>query len=459
MSEPENGDSQQPKDRDPDPEELPSSDQRERYAQQIEMIIESLEQDAENLARHVKIGRFPDTDEIADTEFLYRQDTILTRDRDAERVSGILGLPFDGDKRNERLPDAINGLTVLLLGSTWTAPTALATIDGALGLGVATYDRVVHLCSSSACPATEPVPADSGPVPEVNSDRQLGMDVKVAVIDTGLPGNPAGETLPLTHWDWLSNGVTGGAEDAAHVGHYKGHGLFVAGVLRATAPSARVHVHPFIFTGGGQIESDLAPRLVEAFQTHPDIISMSAGTRVASSSSTSATKPSAATQPLLTFEVFLTHYLEGSKTLLVCAAGNDGDQGPFEPASLGWPVAVGALAGDGGRAWYSNYGGWVDVFALGGHVNAYPNGPYTYREHPKKGKHAQFSDHLASWSGTSFATPFVAGLVAARMSWTGESAPQAWSELWAHAAVSGGMRTLRPGDADRGVNPPSGWTP
>jgi subtilisin family serine protease len=177
----------------------------------------------------------------------------------------------------------------------------------------------------------------------------------------------------------------------------------------------------------------------------------------------------ASTEPAFALRQFVAT-LAPTKTLLVCAAGNDGTQGPFEPASIRMPhtdeprckVAVGALKKQGRLAKYSNRGPWVDVYARGSKVvNAYPDGPYTYMESPRARETVQFTTGLAEWSGTSFATPLVAGLVAARMSWTGEGAREAWESLSAVAATQApyGLATLRPGDADRGVNAPPGWTP
>ena len=86
---------------------------------------------------------------------------------------------------------------------------------------------------------------------------------------------------------------------------------------------------------------------------------------------------------------------------------------------------------------YSNRGDWVDVYALGTDVlNAYPDQPYTYMEPPDLGlPAATFPTGMASWSGTSFATPMVAGLIAARMSRSPRrNARQSCNEVLAFAA-------------------------
>ena len=223
---------------------------------------------------------------------------------------------------------------------------------------------------------------------------------------------------------WLA-GITGDPE-LATVGHYRGHGTFVAGVVRAMAPRAQIHVEALLYVGGAILESDLASRLGAALDTMPDIISMSAGTTTRGG------------QPLLGLEVFWEERLSKTKgTVLVCAAGNDGNRGPFNPATMPWTVSVGALDADGKRAGYSNFGSWVDVYARGSDiVNAYPRGLYKYQEPPLAGQSANFITGMANWSGTSFSTPLVSGLIAARMSWSGESAREAADALLELARVN-----------------------
>lgn len=466
---------------------LPNPEQRARYTVQLRLMIDGLELALrQQRGESATIAAYPGGD-LGLTDFLYRSDTILVRPEAFGGVVDELALTTDELEPGGRLPEQVDWLRVVPLpvDRRWTddgealtpAESALAHLEGVFAPGTVGFDRVLHLTSNSGCPATEPRPAPVGPDPAVNGDATLGNGVTVAVIDSGWP-NEDGVPVVFPPGHWLA-GVTGDPElggmnvdpkQEALLAHYRGHGMFVAGVIRAMAPAAEVYVHSWGPTTYGQIESELAPILSAVLDGQPDIISMSAGTGGADDppEESSSTGPRRATvtsqQPALSLDAFRDK-LRPTSTLLVCAAGNDGDQGPFAPASSPWSVpdelpikvAVGALKKKGRLAKYSNRGMWVDVYARGSKlVNAYPNGRYTYEEPPYTGHSAVFSDRSAQWSGTSFSTPLVAGLVAARRSWSQQPPREAWASLEriAYAWAPYGLPTLRPGDADRGIEPP-----
>ena len=94
--------------------------------------------------------------------------------------------------------------------------------------------------------------------------------------------------------------------------------------------------------------------------------------------------------------------VDTTKTVVVAAAGNAGSCRTYSPAALPGVVAVGAVD-SGGRAWFSNYGGWVDACAPGVDVESTF---YGTDEEPLK---EPLGDEVfnefkgwAMWSGTSF---------------------------------------------------------
>jgi subtilisin family serine protease len=404
-----------------DTERSPLDDEqlRERTRAQVRIISEALGEENVGVARG-------GSDDSADFLYLYRRQTILVRDVDVDRVLAALGTLGQGAEVSDNL---VNGLTALVLSGGANVPDVLDQIDLAVGVGVATPDHVLYV-TPRCCPATEPEePGTRAAFPPVTLNPGEGSGVFVSVVDTGW--HPPAESDPIS--PWLA-GVTGDPEsfDPDDIRPYAGHGTFIAGVVRCAAPGAQVRVEGFLPQGGAVFESEMVVQLCQALSLGPDIINLSAGCT------------SRGDRPILSFEVFWDNFLRHVKgTVLVAAAGNDATRSPFWPAAFPWTISVGALDASGRRADFTNYGSWVDVYALGVDlVNAYPHGTFFTHEPPVKGEERHF-EGLARWSGTSFSTPLVVGKIAARMSTAGLSARLAADQLLAEARTQ----------AVRGVGP------
>lgn len=380
--------------------------------------------------------------------YIYRRGHVLTRQTDAVRAGRELnnylraynGRNVDGwtqqDGNNPREPEPQIRVARHLPGSQLLEfasgldnarvqepriPQVLDQLDDTLGVGVVRPDHVLT-AASHACSATEPdtVPASFLPFPELAADtctcgHCTGEGVLVSVIDTGLVAD-AEKASP-----WLTD-VDGDLDPYGENGEileYTGHGTFSAGCLRTIAPKVEVYVERGVQHGGSGYESELAVQFAEGLQRNPDIVifCFAADTRKELT--------------LLGFDMVFDDYVAPTKGLTVLApAGNEGNRKRKYPAASRSVIGVGALGTDWTkRADFTGFGGWVDVYAPGEDlINAFATGTYECRWEPDKGTMRQFEGR-AKWSGTSFSTPIVAGMIAARMSATGENSTEAAAVL------------------------------
>jgi subtilisin family serine protease len=375
---------------------------------------------------------------------------IVVREEYLPRVREILDL---ADAQEERV---IEGVVLLPLGEAHPeVGEALELVDERLGRGIATPNHVLTATPAiGVCPATEPQEVYDGiePYPSV-SPGNGGAGVLIYLADTGLlrdaatdhpwldgvrPADP--DPDPDTNPDMDPRHPLQG--DPPEIEPYVGHGTFVAGVMRCLVPAAEVLVANAFSVAGSSLESDLVPRLERALRAGVDIFHLT----IAS--------PSRNDLPLIAFRQWLRHLQDYSGVVCIAPAGNEDSRRPNWPAAFSDVIAVGALGGDWrGRASFSSFGGWVDVFAPGRDlINAFATGAYRCRVYPYTGEKRDFYG-MAKWSGTSFSTPIVTGLIAARMSRTGENARQASAALLAEAraqAIPGLGAVLLPGHGSGG---------
>jgi subtilisin family serine protease len=367
-------------------------------------------------------------------DHMYAEGEILVREDHLDRVLETIEHPSRQElERNEpeRLRRVLAGHILLTLGDPYNAAAdALDHIDQRLGRGIATPNHVLTVCPDgevTICPATEPeeVYYETEPYPSGSQDG--GVGVRVYVADTGLlrdaaEGHPwlTGVDVQDPEQDYDPRQALRGNPPA--IPPYTGHGTFVAGVIRTMAPATDVVVTNIFSIAGSALESDFVARLESAFRLGVDIFQLD----VACASRNDI--------PLLAFGDWLKRLGNCKSAICLAPAGNSARRRPVWPAAFADVISVGALGRDWrGRASFSNYGPWVAVYAPGRDIiNAYATGTYTCHVSPYVGQVRNFYG-MAKWSGTSFSTPIVSGLIAARMSRTGESARYAAEALLAEA--------------------------
>jgi len=281
-------------------------------------------------------------------------------------------------------------------------------------------------------PADEPIPADPIPPPQGTA----GKGVRIAVIDTGI-------FTDISEHPWLAKDVHYTCSDVERpdrnrdgiIDYVAGHGHFVAGIIRTAAPGSTIFVERLFHNGTFIHEWQLRQKLEQVLDADPHIINLSL------TGQTFHGGP-----PVGLRDVWRRLKSQRPRIVVVASAGNAGVNHPFWPAAQPEVLSVGAVDRSSllpaHPRDFSNYGPWVDVYALGVDVvNAYTTGKLKYEDpaKPASARTATFTHPFCSWSGTSFSAPLVTGRIAARMtSTTSHLSAKKASELVvadAHAAT------------------------
>ncbi len=215
--------------------------------------------------------------------------------------------------------------------------------------------------------------------------QSQGKGIKVAVLDTGIDmDHPDLADAIADHKDFTGDGI----EDA------NGHGTHCAGIIGArlngvgfvgVAPKCKLLIGKVLNNSGSGSYEWISSGIDWAVQKGAHVISMSLG------------GPS--TEPTLHRSIHLA--LAEGRTI-ICAAGN---QGSFGVNTIGYPgrygsvITIAAHDLNGNPAGFSSRGGEIDFMAPGTDIWS------TYKE-----------GGFAELSGTSMATPFVAGMAALLLS-------------------------------------------
>ncbi len=201
-----------------------------------------------------------------------------------------------------------------------------------------------------------------------------GSSLLVAVIDNGLAyDHPLFDSCISR----LATDLVDGDDLPEEVqGTLYGHGTFVSGLIRLTAPEATILPIRVFDTSGYSSSFYIASAVWAAIDAGADAINMSFGSYDSDALIASAVTDAAS-----------------ADIIMVAAAGNDSTSTPAYPAALPEVIAVSALDASESPASWTNYGPHISLSAPGVDVYSALPGEYSW----------------GTWSGTSFAAPIVTG--------------------------------------------------
>ncbi|MGB9375598.1 MAG: S8/S53 family peptidase [Jiangellales bacterium] len=384
---------------------------RHSYAEAFRTLVESTEE----IALHDEPGR----------EVLYRRGELVCATEDADRVASTLKRVLPGYADGLRLKEWAVGVTTLSFAPERSVLDAVATLRKAWqqqpdpAPTLQPHHVTVGYPVIMGHPANPPLPLAAAPAPPDAAQSHVGRGVTVGVCDTGIWAK-----APGAHPGWFAGRYRREADDldvlgdpGQHLAMQAGHGTFVAGIVRATAPGVRLDPEKALEPSGLGTELMLATALGD-LEPGVEVVNLSLGCLTLDNL---PSLPIARALQKLCRDV-----------VVVAAAGNSGSRRPSWPAAFTGVIAVAAVTQDSDGSVVpdpdSNHGPWVDACAEGTHAGTFVAGTSLL---PGLGL-STFDPPYASWSGTSFAAPVVAGRVADMMTRHGVPARAAAQILLDH---------------------------
>ncbi len=296
---------------------------------------------------------------------------------------------------------------------------AARALAEAPGVAWVEEDAPVHLATAGAVAtnswALDRIDQRTMPLDGAYVPGGAGAGVHAYLLDTG---------LRTTHAELAgrADGVYDGVGDGRGTEDCNGHGTHVAGIVGGAtlgvAPGVQLHgMRVLDCAGNGTVSGVIAAvDWLTAHHASPAVANLSLGGG-----------------PSLSLDAAISRSIGSGITYVVAAGNGGGDACAESPARLPEAITVGASDEGDAVAGFSNGGPCVDLFAPGvGIPSAWNLG----------------DEATARLSGTSMASPFVAGAAALYLSLHPRAAPAEVSDALVGGATAGELSRLPPGSPD-----------